>query len=36
MEQEHHIWLDDEEHSDGWYGNEEPYSAKERRILITD
>ena len=36
MEQEHHKWLDDEEHSDRWYGNEEPYSAKERRILITD
>ena len=35
MEQEHHKWLDDEEHVDRWYGNEEPYSAKERRILIT-
>ena len=35
MEQEHHRWLDDEEHADRWYGNEEPYSAKERRILIT-
>ena len=35
MEQEHHKWLDDEEHADKCYGNEEPYSAKERRILIT-
>ena len=35
MEQEHHRWLDDKEHADRWYGNEEPYSAKERRILIT-
>ena len=35
MEQEHHKWLDDEEHADRWYGNEESYSAKERRIFIT-
>ena len=35
MEQEYHKWLDDEEHADRWYGNEEPYSAKKRRILKT-
>ena len=34
MDQEHQEWLDDEELADRWYGNEEPYSAKERRILI--
>ena len=34
MEQEHHKWLDDDEHTDRWYGNEEPYRAKERPILI--
>ena len=34
-EQEHHKWLDDEEHADRWHGNEEPYSAKERRTLTT-
>ena len=26
MEQEHHKWLDDDEHTDRWYGNEEPSS----------
>ena len=35
IEQEHHKCLDDEEHADRWYGNEEPYSSKDRRILIT-
>ena len=35
MEQEYRKWLDDEEHADRWYGNEEPYSAKKRRILKT-
>ena len=35
MEQEHHKWLDAEEHAERWYGNEESYSSKERRILIT-
>ena len=35
MEQELHKWLDDKEHADRWYGSEEPYSAKERAILIT-
>ena len=34
MGQVHHKWLHDEEHADRWYGNEESYSAKERRILI--
>ena len=35
MEQEHQKWLDDKEHANRLYGNEEPYLAKERRILIT-
>ena len=35
MEQEHYKLLDDEELADRWYGNEEPYSAKERRTLTT-
>ena len=35
MEQEHHKCLDNEEHADRWYRKEEPYSAKEIRILIT-
>ena len=35
MAQEHHKWIDDDEHADRWYGNTEPYSAKERRIPIT-
>ena len=34
MDQEHQKWLDDEEHVDIWHGDEEPYSAKERCILI--
>ena len=34
MEQELHKWLDDVEHVQRWYGNENSYSAKERRILI--
>ena len=34
MEKEHHKWLDDDEHADRRYENEELYSAKERRIII--
>lgn len=33
--QEHHKWLDSEENADRWYGNTEPFSAKERRVLIS-
>ena len=33
--QEHNRWLDCDEKADRWYGNTEPFSAKERRILIT-
>ena len=32
---EHRKWLDTDNHSDRWFGNEVPYTAKERRILIT-
>ena len=32
---EHRKWLDIDNNSDRWFGNEQPYSAKERRILIT-
>ena len=32
MEQEQHKYLVDEEYADRWYGNEEPYSAKKRRM----
>ena len=31
----HRKWLDTDNPSDRWFGNEEPYTAKERRILIT-
>ena len=27
------MWLNDDEYADRWYGNEEPNSAKERRII---
>ena len=33
--QEHNRWLDCDENADRWYRNTEPFSAKERRILIT-
>ena len=36
MEQESHKWLDDGEHADRCSGNEGPYSAKERQIIITN
>ena len=32
---EHRKWLDIDNNSDRWFGNEQPYSAKERRILTT-
>ena len=32
---EHRKWLDTDNHSDRWFGSEEPYTAKERRILNT-
>ena len=32
---EHSKWLDTDNHSDRWFGNEEPYTVKERQILIT-
>lgn len=32
---EHRQWLDTDNHSERWFGNEEPYTAKERRILTT-
>ena len=35
MGQEHHKWVVDKGYATRWCGNEEPYSAKERRILIT-
>ena len=28
-------WLDDDEHADLWYANENPFTASERRVLIT-
>ena len=31
---EHREWLDIDNNSDRWFGNKQPYSAKERRILI--
>ena len=31
----HSKWLDTDNHSDRWFGNEEPYTVKERQILIT-
>ena len=32
---EHRKWLDTDDHADKWFSNEEPYTAKEQRILIT-
>ena len=31
----HRNWLDIEDNAERWFGDEKPYSAKERRILIT-
>lgn len=36
ISKEQQSWLDTESNSDRWFGNENPYSAKERRILITN
>ena len=33
--QEHNNWLDCDENASRWYGKTEPFSAKERRILVT-
>ena len=33
---EHRKWLDTNNHSDRWFGNEEPYTAKEQQTLITN
>ena len=33
--QEHNYWLGCDENAGRWYGNTAPFSAKERRILIT-
>ena len=35
MTEQHNRWLDDDNNAEHWYGNEKPYSAKERRILIS-
>ena len=35
MSQHHNRWLDDDDNAERWYGNERPYTAKERRILIS-
>ena len=32
---EHRKWLDIENNAEKWFGNEDPYTANERRILIT-
>ena len=32
---EHRKWLDTDNLSDRWFGNEEPYTVKEQRIFIT-
>ena len=29
------LWFDKEENADRWFGNDKPFSAKERRILIS-
>ena len=35
VKQAHHDWLDCDESAERWHGNTEPFSAKERRILLT-
>ena len=35
ISKEHQDWLDRDENADRWFQNDNPYSAKERRILIT-
>ena len=35
ISKEQQLWLDEEENADRWFGNDKPFSAKERRILIS-
>ena len=35
MRQQFENWLDDDEHAERWYANEKPFTASERRVLIT-
>ena len=35
MTQQHNRCLDDSNNAERWYGNEKPYNAEERRILIS-
>ena len=32
----HRDWLDRDDNADRWYGNEKPYTASERRVLLTN
>ena len=32
---QHQSWLDYDDNADRWFNNEKPYTASERRILIT-
>jgi len=36
ISKEHQDWLDRDDNADRWFQNDNPYSAKERRILITN
>ena len=36
ISREHHDWLDRDDNADRWFQNEKPYTAMERRILITN
>ena len=33
ISKEQRVWLDEEENADRWFGNDKPFSTKERRIL---
>ena len=35
INQAFHAWLDDDEHANLWYGQEKGFTAKDRRVLIT-
>ena len=35
MHQQFEAWLDDDEHADCWYANENPFTATERRVMIS-
>ena len=35
IDQAHHKWLDSDENAERWYGNEESFTTKEWRIIIT-